>query len=472
MSNVTHASSLRQDAGVHNFANSPQSLVKHLEKLNAKWLRIYWLDFTSSSKCRLIPMKQVYETLERGKELKLSITKASLGLLANDTAIPGVTGTGVYNLCPDWSSMRAGPVADHVSCRGEFRELDNSECKLCPRTLLRRTLESAEQQGLGFLVGFEIEFVVMERTVYPNDKGEKYRTIRQDGHAWSMSRALADWGLKGSFNSVLDEIVDGLSKADIHIEQLHPEASPGQYEVVLPAKSPLEACDMLLHAREIIESTAARHGFRVTLHPKPWAEACGTASHAHMSIHSLDASGNGAVKEHNYENFYAGILKHLRAIIAFTYSNPASYERMVDGCWAGGRWVTWGTQNRETPLRKCEDSHWEFKSLDGMANPYLAMAALLAAGSHGVRAQIPLTWGDCEIDPANLTKADRERLGVKDMLPADLSEALDALSADDEFIRLLNPQIVERYIAVKMAEMKLLEPLTTEQRRQWVLERY
>ncbi|XXH02206.1 hypothetical protein Hte_008574 [Hypoxylon texense] len=443
---------------------------KILEKLqsyqDAKWLRVYWHDYTSSAKCRLFPIEEVRHVLGNGKPFAISITAASLGMLAIDVMIPGVTPSGGYFLYPDWSSLKSGPAEGHVSCYGEFRNPDGTEAVLCPRTLLRHTLENAATHSISYIIGFEIEFVVMERNPDRTSQ-EKYLTLRGDGHSWSMARALADWGRPGAFTTAVDEILDTLKAAGIFIQQFHAESAPGQYELILPPKAPLESCDTLLHTRQIIESVSARHGYRITLHPKPFAMACGTASHVHMSV-SSQGGNDPAV----YESFYAGILKHFRAICAFTNSHAASYDRMADGVWAGGRWVTWGTQNKETPLRKCEDGHWELKLIDGLANPYIAMSAILAAGTNGIVNKAPMTWGDCLVDPAALSDEQRKELGISEMFPASLKQALEALKADKELIGLLRPEVVQRYIDTKAAEIAYLEPMGEVERRQWVLERY
>ena len=161
-----------------------------------------------------------------------------------------------------------------------------------------------------------------------------------------------------------------------------------------------------------------------------------------------------------------------RSIIAFTYANPASFDRAVDSAWAGGRWVCWGTQNRETALRKVEDSHWELKTMDGLANPYLAMAAVLFAGIGGVLAREPLKWRDCEIDPAALTDNDRKEMGITERLPTSLEDALTSLQADKELVAHLGEELVERYVAVKEFEMSFLAKMGDDERRQWLMERY
>ncbi|KAI1128315.1 glutamine synthetase [Nemania abortiva] len=437
-----------------------------LRSMEGKILRVCWHDYTSTTRCRLVPIKQVYKALESGKPLTISITKACFGLLQTDTLIPQVNGTGAYLMVPDWSTLKPGPVDGHVSVFATFQELDGRAAVLCPRTLLRKTLAKAASQDLTFLIGFEVEFLLLERISDQTTEG-RFRTKRHDGHAWSRASALADWGREGSLGSAADEMLTCLADAGIEIEQFHPESAPGQFEVVLGTLPPLEACDALLHARQILESVAARHGFKMTLHPKPFAGVPGSATHAHMSV----SSRNGGDPD-VYESFYAGILEHFCALIAFTYANPTSYERMVDSCWAGGRWVTWGTQNKEAPLRKCEDSHWELKTLDGLANPYLAIAAVLAAGIEGVRTRTPLKWKDCIEDPAKLTKAERGVLGIDKMFPKDLHEALQALSADRELASLLEPAFVQRYIDSKNAELEMLDAMSSDERRRWILERY
>ncbi|KAI1753540.1 hypothetical protein F4782DRAFT_539574 [Xylaria castorea] len=424
----------------------------------AKYLRIYWYDFTSLAKCRVIPMYRVHDAEE---PVTISITKASLGILPNDTLVRGVTGTGVYTLNPDWSSVKKGPVEDHLSCQAFFREEDGSDALLCPRGILKRALRHAKAAaGLEFLVGFEVEFTVLERT---GDGVDKYRKLSHDGHSWSSAGALAGWGAEGSFSTVADEILGALRDARVDVEQFHAEAVPGQYEIVLAPQTPLEACDSLLHTRQVIESAAARRGFRATLHPRPFPDSLGSGSHAHISLTSENGDDPGV-----YERFYGGVLEHFPAIFALTNSHPASYERMVDGLWAGGRWVTWGTQNKETPLRKCKDGHWEVKVLDGLANPYLAIAALLYAGTEGAA----FTWGDCAIDPAKLGSEERKTLGIKTQFPKDLGEALEALEKDDTMVKLLGREFVKAYVAVKKGEIELLNSIPEKMRRQWVIERY
>ncbi|CAG9953967.1 unnamed protein product [Clonostachys rosea f. rosea IK726] len=422
-------------------------------------LRVCWNDFTATPRMRTMPIRRVWSLLHSGEELfSLGVTKAGLGLLQTDVPVKDISPTGEYRLHPDFRSLRVGPRNGHITVMADFKEKDGSAVKLCPRSLLKSTLERGANRGLEFTLGFEVELVLFRRT-----NETKYEPLDGDGHAWSASRAMDH---EASID-VLEDAMKQLDAAGIYIEMVHAESANGQYEIVLPKAPALEAVDTLLYARDVVSNCATTKGFRMTLHPKPYAMSCGTAAHVHMSI----SSSNGS-DEKVWKPFYAGVLKHLRAIAAFTYSNITSYDRVQDGCWAGGTWVAWGTQNRETPLRKIEGSHWELKCIDGLANPYLALSAVLLAGMQGVADKEELVWGDCIEDPALLSSSERQRLNVQARLPRSIWEALEALTQDSVLRELLGHELVQRYLDVKAAETEMLEKMGEQERSRWIMERY
>lgn len=431
------------------------------------FIRICWNDFTAQTRMRMVPYRKFISLLIEGKSTDIGISKAVFGLIQDDRLIPSVTATGEYRLHPDFSSLRKGPTDGHIGMFAEFRELDGSRVPLCPRSLLQRAVEFGAENNLTFLLGFEIEFLLVHRLPSPNGNNgaasPRFATLIADGHAWSVSRYFAD----PKISNLLREMVSTLEDMGIYVEQLHAESATGQFELILPPYPPVQAVDTLLHTRDVMAALATAAGYKLTLHPKPFMHACGTAAHTHMSI-SSDRGNRPEV----YEPFYAGILRHLRAITAFTYSNPASFDRLQDSLWAGGRWVAWGTQNRETALRKVEDSHWEMKCMDGLANPYFSMAAVLFSGINGILNKETLTWGDCEIDPARLTDNDRKEMGVAEMLPLSVEEALDALKGDEELVGFLGEELVERYVAIKEFELDVLGKMSEEEKREWLMERY
>lgn len=430
-----------------------------------KFLRVQYIDYCSLTRLRILPMKRVHELLcDKKSDVSIGITNSSLTLTPVDHRIDSVSPRGVLRLLnADVSSMRPGPCHGYASAQAELRNQDNTPLNVCPRTTLRNIVNKAKNLGLEFLVGSEIEIVFMKGTLNQDNTFTFGPLPGADSHCWGSNNALPH-----AIRDVVGEIVDTFSDAGIDIEQWHPESATGQFEFVLPACVPLEAADVLLQAREIITTIAENHGWRATLHPKPIPDKIGTGAHVHLSIPTPEGE-----KEETYTHFYAGILKHLRSITALTYSNAASYDRIsAAGGFAGSTWVTWGTQNRETPLRKIEGSHWEIRCLDGLANIYLALAAMIGAGVEGVIAKEKMTWLDCDMSPAKLSQADRDDYNIKEMLPSSLEEALACLKNDQGMYRILGEAVVVTYIAMKRAELELMKPMNDEQRRNWIIERY
>lgn len=403
---------------------------------------------------RIFPINEFITMIKEG--VVVEVARAVLGLLQHDELVPGSGPVGFYNLYPKFDSLRLGARKGHATVQCEFQEKSGLEVATCPRTFLRTMIERCKDNGLEFLVGFEIEVVFMKSVVIGNVVD--YLDPINQGHSWSGSRPFHD---DNTMTLVLD-IVERLKKSSISIQQFHAETAPSQFEFVLGPKTPLAAVDELLSAREIIFETAAKHSMRATLVPKPYTHKAGTGSHIHLSVTPSDI----------YPKFYAGVLKHLRAITAFTCSNITSFDRIVASSWAGGTFVSWGTQNRETALRRIKGSHFEIKCTDGFANMYLAVGAIIGAGLQGYLDSEELTIQDCPVDPATLSDKEREKLGITQKLPASVEEALDCLRQDSQFRQVLGFPIVDAYLAVKQAECSMLGAMDPEKRRNWLIARY
>lgn len=171
--------------------------------------------------------------------------------------------------------------------------------------------------------------------------------------------------------------------------------------------------------------------------------------------------------------FWAGVLEHLEAICAFSMPEAESYERVVEDHWTGGVWVAWGTQNREVPLRRIGDgSHrWEVRCLDGFANMYLAMAAILAAGLEGVKEGKGMRINDCDVNPARVAEDKRLAYGISRRLPKSIWEAIEKLEEDVEMREWLG-SISNDFLVMKKAEMEMLGKMGEQERRAFLIERY
>ena len=311
---------------------------------SVQYVRLQWLDYCSTLRLRILPIQHAINMVKNDKPL--GITKAALGLTPLDTPAPSISPIGEYILHPCFESLKLGERSGHATVQCELRTKadakDEGEVPTCPRAMLRKVLEEADTIGVAITVGFEVEIVFMSQEIVDGEIRYGTTPVSQ-GHAWSTVRAVEN----DKIMTILEQCHQSLKRSGIEVQMFHPEACPGQYEFALPPEPPLAAIDTLIAARGIISSVASRHSLRATLTPKPFPDRPGTGAHTHISIDP----------PRGYEMFYAGILRHLPAITAFTYPSEASYDRVADGCWAGGTWVAWGTQNREAPLRKINDSH-------------------------------------------------------------------------------------------------------------------
>lgn len=438
-----------------------------------KFLRLQWVDYTATVRVRILPKTYAIDLFQECKGV--TVTKAVLGLLQTDALSAGFIATGQYQLYPKFGSFCSGARAGYAMLQCEFRDDDGQPVAACPRTFLRTVVDRARDQGMTFLVGFEIEVFFMVSGLISNTAQYRLKPTTQ-GQSWSSARALHD----DKIMDLVESIVTQLEASDIKIQQFHAESGPGQYEFVMDPLQPLAAVDALICAREIIISVASKHGMRATFVPKPYLNGVGSGSHVHVSM----------TPPKSHRHFLAGLLKHLAAIVAITQPNIASYERVADSTWSGGEtnhppicapassntavlgtWIAWGTQNREVPIRYISDSRYEIKCVDGFANPYLALSAILGAGLQGVLDSEQLLHKDCLDDPAKLSSDERQTLGITHQMPRSFDEALKCFR-DSGLKRILGNAVCENYLAVKEAEAGLLRPMGTEERRQWLIERY
>jgi glutamine synthetase len=366
-----------------------------------------------------------------------------------------------------------------------FEEEDGTAVKLCPRSMLSEVVSSLQREfNLNVLVGFEIEITFCRR---PGDKSESpFEPL--DDHAWST---FTDQQYSDSFPLIMG-IANALENIGVQIEQAHSEAGAGQYEFVLPPLPPIEAVDTLVQARQCIQHMAATHGLRATCHAQPFP-GLGTACHANLSFHAID--GNDDLEKQQM-HFMAFVLAHLPGLCAFTMPEAVSYARVADDSWTSGSWVAWGTQNRETPLRRTatvdgSSARWEVRCLDGMGNMYLALYVILRAGLQGLVDETEMDWRDCQSkdqacagtksrlvancatgNPSRLSEAERLDLGISQRLPKTIEESLGAIEQDTALRNALGDELVRHYVAMKKAEQDMLNEMPENERRVWLMERY
>lgn len=435
-----------------------------------QYVFVQWLDYNAQMRTRWIPIVEFDKLITSGTP-RLSISTGNLGTTQNDHMSSVCDPVGSICVEPDLNSFRllqpTGPVKNAASVMAKFTDEQGGGHLACPRHTLQHLVETfAEEFDINFLVGFEIEITFCRRN--PKGSDDAFSPL-DTNHAWgtfSDEQYMNSVALMTSIGTILQNI-------GIPIQQLHSEAGAGQYEFVLPPLPPVQAIDTLVQAKQCIQQVAAQHGLRATCHPMPFP-GIGTAAHAHISLNS--STVQPFQLKTMEESFVANILEHLPAIAAITMPQAVSYGRVVDDSWTGGTWVAWGTNNRETPLRRVTTGRWEVRCLDGVANMYLALAVILGVGLDGVRRQVPLQMQDCTMNPTKLSGDEKVELGIGRRLPRSLEEALGTLERDEELMRMASGdgegKLVRNWMEVKKAEQEMLNEMGEEERRVWLIERY
>ena len=436
------------------------------ENPSVKYIWLQFLDYTATLRNRMVTIRQFRKQLTSGSNP--GITIGLCRLLQDDNIAPGGTPIGQLLLAPDMGTLTlnkgiSSPSATVQNWWMQDRPNDSAHLEGCPRWTLESLASTLKSEfGITMLMGFEIEIVFM-RPVLDETKSTYTEFLPlHTVHSWSNMTYQQIEVLP-----MIEEIVEALAEIDIHLPQFHSEAAPGQWEFPLPCFEPLKAVDVLYKTRSVIHNIAKNHGLKATLYPRPYNFTCGSASHAHFSI-----NGPGDTVAKYADPFLAGVLEHLPAILAFTLPLEESYERVKAGIWAGGEYVTWGTQNREVPLRKIEDGHWEMKTVDGIGNMYFSMAAVVGAGLYGVREKLNLKHKDCKAEPGLMSEEELKAVGATTKLPNTLEKSLSALEQDEVLKKALGQWFVGNYVALKKAEMKKLRGFGEEKRRLWLMERY
>ncbi len=348
---------------------------------------------------------------------------------------------------------RPGQDGKHISFEGD------------PRQVLKRNLEEMKKKGFAsFNVGVEPEFFLFKLDASGNPTLE----FNDNGGYFDISPIDAAEDCRR-------DIVLALQNIGFTIEAAHHEVSTGQHEINFKFDSAIEACDNVQTFKLVVKNIARRHGLHATFMPKPIESINGSGMHVNCSLLSLDGKNAFYDETTNNKlsttatNWISGILTHAQGFCFITNPIVNSYKRIVPG-YEAPCYVSWSDSNRSTMIRipaaRGLKTRTEIRSVDVATNPYLAIAAILAAGLDGIAGNCP------NVEPVydNLFACSAEKrkaLGVKS-LPANLEEAMVEFKKD----KVIQAAMGE-HITSKMLEAKALE--WDEYRKhvsKWEIDRY
>ena len=337
--------------------------------------------------------------------------------------------------------------------------------RVSPRSVLKRVIARAERLGYRAKMAAEFEFFLFLET--PSSLREKgYHALEpltpgMFGYSWLRSSQNAD---------LVHDFLDGLEAFGIPVEGLHTETGPGVYEAALTATDALAAADQAALFKTAVKELASRHGITASFMAKWSTDYPGCSGHIHQSL--WDAEGrtplfaDGADPHHMsalMRHYLAGQIQLAPALTALIAPTVNSYKRFVAGTWAPTT-VTWGLENRTCtgrvitgPGEKATRVEWRQGGAD--INPYLAFAATLGAGLHGIEQGLELG--------APVSGSAYDAPGAP-QIPGTLAAATEALDASAEARDLLGAEFVDHYVRTRRWEVAQHRRAVTD----WELARY
>jgi glutamine synthetase len=321
----------------------------------------------------------------------------------NDQCYDNATLTGWHKGFPDavaridLSTYRNVPWDDDVPFfLGEFIAQKNGKevpLSICPRQLLKRVLKRAEKLGVLPMCGIEFEWFNFAET--PQSWAEKGyvrpETITPGMFGYSLLRANEN---REFFKALMVEMGD----FGIPIEGLHTETGPGVYEAAILFSEALEAADRAILFKTGAKEIGSRFGIMPSFMAKWSAQYPGCSGHIHQSMSDgkknlfYDAKSKNGMSR-MFESYLAGQVAGLMEFAPMYWPTVNSYKRLVDGFWAPVK-PTWGLDNRTASFRVIAGSpkstRLETRCPGADMNPYLATAAVLAAGLSGIEKNLKL----------------------------------------------------------------------------------
>jgi glutamine synthetase len=315
-----------------------------------------------------------------------------------------------------------------------------------PRGVLKRQLARAADLGFTFYVGPELEYFYFKSVEDPSflDQGGYFDETPLDVATDYRKRT-----------------VQYLESMGIPVEYVHHEVAPSQHEIDLRYTDALTMADQVMTYRLTVKEVAQEFGIYATFMPKPVAGVNGSGMHTHQSLFEGDRNAffDGTDEYHlskTAKSYIAGILRHAPEITLVTNQWVNSYKRLVPG-FEAPVYVCWARRNRSALVRvpmykpgKESATRIEYRSPDPACNPYLAFAAMLAAGMAGLE-------GEYELPPEasnniyEMTEHERETAGIES-LPEDLVEAIHLAEGSDVLRGALGDHVVEFLLRNKREE--------------------
>jgi len=417
-----------------------------LKAAGIKYCLAAYTDVHGVGKAKAVPIDH-FTGMMRGSELFTGAAVDGLGQAPNDDEL---------SVRPDLDRIVELPWMPGYAWAPGHLYFHHEPWPMCSRVVLQRAVDRAAALGYVFNLGIETEFYLVRREgdgIVPANPRDVLAKA-----AYDITDLLSNMPF-------MDEVIGYMNQLGWDVHSFDHEDSNSQFEFDFSYTDAMSMADRQTLWRMMMKDVARRHGFELTLMPKPYANRTGTGAHFNMSLAGLDSGDNlfadpddprgCGVSELAY-HFIAGVLAHAPALTAVAAPTVNSYKRLVkSGSMTGFTWApifrSYGANNRTHMLRiPMTSPRVESRAVDATCNPYLAAAAYLHAGLDGI---------ESELDPGEpgrenmymLSDAELSARGVK-TLPRTLLEAIEAFDADSLMERVFGKELKAAYVDLKTRE--------------------
>ena len=367
-------------------------------------------------------------------------------------------GYGDFAVTPDMATLRRIPWLEGTALvLGDVGWHDGSPVRPSPRQVLRAQVERAEKLGLTPMIGSELEFFLVKET---------YAEAHANGYTGLTPTVpyILDYHILATTydEPLMRALRNGMQAAGMRVETSKGEAWPGQQELNFRFSDALTMADNHVIYKNGAKEIAFLHGCAITFMPKPFEDWIGNSCHIHSSLFR----GNEAAFANDdalFGQWLAGQIACASELAVFFAPTVNSYKRYAAGSWAPTT-LAWGNDNRTCGFRVV--GHGKARRVEtripgGDVNPYLAFAALIASGLHGIEQ-------DLEAPPplqGNAYESDAERF------PSTLRDAIAALEAGTMARAAFGDQVVDHYLNYARTEQGLYDRFVTDWERARYFER-
>ncbi|WP_010632763.1 type I glutamate--ammonia ligase [Sporolactobacillus vineae] len=438
-----------------------EDIISKVNEANVKFIRLQFTDLLGIIKNVEIPVSQLQKALDNKIMFDGSSIEGFVRIEESDMLLyPDYDSFVVF----PWTAEK-GKVA-RLIC--DIHKPDGTPFPGDPRIVLKTQLDKMKELGFtAFNIGPEPEFFLFKM----DENGKPTMELNDKGGYFDL--APIDLG-----ENCRRDIVLELEDMGFEIEASHHEVAPGQHEIDFKYADAVKTCDNIQTFKLVVKTIARQYNLHATFMPKPLYGVNGSGMHSNMSLFRgkenafYDESAKDGLSA-TARSFIAGVLKHAGAFTAITNPIVNSYKRLVPGFEAPS-YIAWSLSNRSAlvriPASRGLSTRIEVRSVDPATNPYLGMAAMLAAGLDGVKEKLtPAEPVDRSIYV--MDDAEREKLGIKE-LPASLKEALDVFNADPVITGALGEHTVSHFNEAKDIEWDMFRTQVHPWERDQYIEQY